>query len=375
MQLQWKDATENIVPNTILEKVQKFSDVIVFGAGLSGDWAVNLLRKYGIYPKMYCDNYKPKWGTTRNQLRVDSFENAISQYPKVAICIASMWGEEILKQIGDYDSSLLERTWDLLTSMNWETVGGKYKSSEIGYIKDNIDGFERLYNELGDEISRKTLEGLLNYRLTRNKDFLKGIKSDESVYLDRTIVTYGKVRDGVQNRILIDGGAFDGDTIEQFVTELGDKTLHIVCYELEHKNCQKLMAMKDKYMNHNIEIHESALWSSDGVEMNFEGNGLSGTVIKSGTNMVKSGTIDMTIRGRDVGFIKLDIEGAEREALKGAVKTIKRCRPLLAVCAYHLQDDLLVLSDFIKSLDCGYEIKLRHYMCSAGDTIMYAVPN
>jgi hypothetical protein len=209
MQLQWKEATENIVPNTILEKVQKFSDVIVFGAGLSGDWAVNLLRKYGIYPRMYCDNYEPKWGTTRNQLRVDSFENAISKYPKAAICIASMWGEEILKQIGDYENCLLERTWDILTSMSWETVGGEYKSSEIGYIKDNIDGFEHLYNELADEISRKTLEGLLNYRLTRNKDFIKGIKSNELVYLDKTIVTYGKVRDGVSGRILIDGGAFD----------------------------------------------------------------------------------------------------------------------------------------------------------------------
>jgi FkbM family methyltransferase len=228
---------------------------------------------------------------------------------------------------------------------------------------------------LGDEISRKTLEGLLNYRITRNKDFIKGIKSNELVYLDKTIVTNGKVRDGVSGRILIDGGAFDGDTVEQFVTELGDKALHIVCYELEHKNCQKLIAMKDKYMNHNIEIHESALWSRDGVEMNFEGNGLSGTVTKSGTNMVKSETIDKTIGERDVGFIKLDIEGAEREALMGAIKTIKRCRPLLAICAYHLQDDLLVLSDFIKSLDCGYEINLRHYMCSAGDTIMYAVPN
>ena len=43
----------------------------------------------------------------------------------------------------------------------------------------------------------------------------------------------------------------------------------------------------------------------------------------------------------NISLIKLDIEGAEREALKGAERIIKKCRPVLAICAYHLQDDLL----------------------------------
>ena len=73
-------------------------------------------------------------------------------------------------------------------------------------------------------------------------------------------------------------------------------------------------------------------------------------------------------------FIKLDIEGAERRCLEGARKTIEAYHPGLAVCAYHLQDDLLALSDFVRSLDRPYEMKLRHYKNSAGDTILYAVP-
>lgn len=75
-----------------------------------------------------------------------------------------------------------------------------------------------------------------------------------------------------------------------------------------------------------------------------------------------------------VDFIKLDIEGAERNCLEGARKTIEKYHPRLAICAYHLQDDLLVLYEFIKSLHGSYDIKLRHYKDSSGDTILYGIP-
>ena len=60
-------------------------------------------------------------------------------------------------------------------------------------------------------------------------------------------------------------------------------------------------------------------------------------------------------------------------ALEGARKRISHDRPILAICAYHLQDDLLVLSNIIKSIDREYVLYLRHYMNSSGDTILYAI--
>lgn len=72
-------------------------------------------------------------------------------------------------------------------------------------------------------------------------------------------------------------------------------------------------------------------------------------------------------------MIKLDIEGAEREALSGGLKAIKKFRPVLSICVYHRQDDLLAIGDFISNMD-NYRIYLRHYMNATSETIMYGIP-
>ncbi|OGW40208.1 MAG: hypothetical protein A2Y97_13740 [Nitrospirae bacterium RBG_13_39_12] len=57
-----------------------------------------------------------------------------------------------------------------------------------------------------------------------------------------------------------------------------------------------------------------------------------------------------------VNFLKMDIEGSEREALAGAKETIFTFRPKLAICTYHLKDDPVVLSNIIRSINPNYKI-------------------
>jgi hypothetical protein len=62
-----------------------------------------------------------------------------------------------------------------------------------------------------------------------------------------------------------------------------------------------------------------------------------------------------------VDFIKADIEGAEREMLKGAAHVLKTFAPKLAICTYHLPDDPEVLEQIIKEANPNYKIvHLRH---------------
>ena len=72
-------------------------------------------------------------------------------------------------------------------------------------------------------------------------------------------------------------------------------------------------------------------------------------------------------------FIKLDVEGAERKALQGARKTIKRDRPRLAVSVYHKAEDIIELPAYILSLHEDYRLYLRHYQMSPCETIVYAL--
>lgn len=75
-----------------------------------------------------------------------------------------------------------------------------------------------------------------------------------------------------------------------------------------------------------------------------------------GNCWVKGTTID-TIRRRFriIDFIKLDLEGSEQKALRGAGRTIKRNRPNLAVCLYHHGVDMVEIPNIVESFNAGYE--------------------
>ena len=371
MNLDFKHAKKEIVDTCMIGKLKRAEDVIVFGAGGSGDWTVDVLRKHGIIPRCYCDNSERKQGKTHNDLDVLSFEAAIRLYPEAAICIASMWQEEIQRQITAYDPGLEKHMYNLLKSMAWETTNCQYVSSEEEYIRGNLPRFEELCRDLADEYSKETLRGILNYRLTRDRSCLEQIKSNGSVYTDKAI--WGSGPEGGEY-FIIDGGAYDGDTVKDFVEAWGVRArLRLHCFEAGRANCRLIEDKKERFCPHQIFVHHSALWDSTGSGMVFSGTGLSGKIGEQGSERIVTERIDDLGLDR-LDFIKLDIEGAERRCLEGARKTIEAYHPGLAVCAYHLQDDLLALSDFVRSLDRPYDMKLRHYKNSAGDTILYAVP-
>lgn len=83
-------------------------------------------------------------------------------------------------------------------------------------------------------------------------------------------------------------------------------------------------------------------------------------------------SLDDVVGDEVVGFIKLDIEGAEYDALEGAQRTIARDKPLLAICVYHKPGDQLALMDYLHSLVPEYRFWLRHYGTAEWDTILYA---
>lgn len=74
-----------------------------------------------------------------------------------------------------------------------------------------------------------------------------------------------------------------------------------------------------------------------------------------------------------VTMIKMDIEGSELEALRGARKTICRDKPRLAVCIYHKAEDMTEVPLYIKELVPEYRLYVRHHSKEIGETVFYAV--
>lgn len=92
-----------------------------------------------------------------------------------------------------------------------------------------------------------------------------------------------------------------------------------------------------------------------------------------GRAVVDADTIDNILHGRDAAFVKMDIEGAECDAILGMKDTIKRCRPALAVCVYHKAEDLFRVPLLIDELGGGgYDMFLRHYSPTMIESVLYA---
>lgn len=74
-------------------------------------------------------------------------------------------------------------------------------------------------------------------------------------------------------------------------------------------------------------------------------------------------------------MIKMDIEGSEMNALKGAEISITKYHPILAVCVYHKKEDLITIPQYIKSLYAGYKLYLRAYSRYCRELVLYAIPD
>jgi hypothetical protein len=88
-------------------------------------------------------------------------------------------------------------------------------------------------------------------------------------------------------------------------------------------------------------------------------------------------TVDQVMAERPglrLDFLKMDIEGAELSALRGARQTLLRDRPRLAISLYHQVDDFVTIPLYLASLLPDYEFYLGHYTIHAEETVLYGRP-
>ena len=75
-----------------------------------------------------------------------------------------------------------------------------------------------------------------------------------------------------------------------------------------------------------------------------------------------------------IDFIKMDIEGYELLALKGAIETIKTFMPKLAISIYHRREDFFAIPLWLNQITNGYDFYIDHYTMHAEETVLYATP-
>lgn len=180
--------------------------------------------------------------------------------------------------------------------------------------------------------------------------------------------------------VCVDFGAYLGETSLLFA-ELVGSAGHVYSVEF---GTEQLKALKRNLeanfkISTRISVLDHPFWSESGKKVFLSGiGGLTRVSFERGlpdAEVFETMTLDDAVGALKIDrldFIKMDVEGAEYPILQGAVNTLKRFKPKLAVSVYHSDEDFDRIPRFLDSLDCGYEFTLGHYSLVAAETVLYA---
>ena len=187
-------------------------------------------------------------------------------------------------------------------------------------------------------------------------------------YFEPGFLSYGK------DEILIDAGCCNLETSLAFKKYCKD-IKKIYAFEPDQACYEACLVRKEETSFSEVEILPFATWS-ERTELRFAAtNDCASCICENGNVRIPAVPIDEAIAHTDkITMIKMDVEGAELETLKGARKTIQQDKPKLAVCIYHKPEDIVEIPLYIKELVPEYKLYIRHHSSGSDETVLYAMP-
>jgi len=176
----------------------------------------------------------------------------------------------------------------------------------------------------------------------------------------------------------VDCGAYVGDTLQSFYESPNYRCNSYIALEPDRKNAERLKEYVTQNQIQDVTILQLGTWDRADT-LRFCGNkSVASRLSELGERgedsyEVNVDTLDCIMEGRQVGFIKMDIEGAEIAALHGARKILKQQKPILAISVYHRMSDLWKIPLLIREMNPDYKLYFRHHTQTSGDTICYAI--
>lgn len=255
--------------------------------------------------------------------------------------------------------------WDIYAQFG-KHLGWRFWLSGPEVILDNLAAIERTFLSLADDESRKCLLQICAFRLGRNLGYAS-FSHDEPQYFNALTLESlaGKPVD------YVDGGAYNGDTFHELanLVDVGNAWL----FEPDPENFAALATAVRRMSTRSVCL---PLAVADAYRiLSFSGgNGEGGTISDDGTVRIAAVALDDVLPTQRVNFIKLDVEGAEIQALRGAAQLIQRSRPVLAISLYHRSQDIWEIPEQLAALCPDYRFYIRQHYYNSFDSVLYAIP-
>lgn len=334
--------------------------VAIYGAGVVGTWALTYLRSIGAKVECFIDRDSAKRGTRIEKCEIITPDDLQSREIN-AILVAARHAVPQVKQ------ALGEENYQMISFDGYFVIRNYERLCKI---RDSY-----FTEEKSIEVFNAILWAMLTGTLESCRDVME---KDMYFSLPEFSATF--------DEIFVDVGAFVGDTVESFIWENLGTFRHIHAFE-PGKRQFSAMQIRMKRL--------SAEWAFDMDRISLVNAGLSsevsemtctfvedypirhGLVASEDENSNKSDevasvlTLDSYLDGKEVTFLKVDIEGMEMKFLKGARETIQQYRPKIAICVYHYPSDLYEIAEYLRDLVPEYKFKIRQHVPIFGDFVLY----
>ncbi len=328
---------------------QKEKSIVMYGMGNGADKILDVCSRYGI--------------EIADFFASDGFVRGHSFHGKTVLSyseIKEKYGAENIIVLLSFASSLpsvLELIYKVadeceLYAPDVPVCGGTLFCRE--FYEANKEKIALARALFADDISRQIFDNVINYKLSGDIRYLRDAESEkDEVYLDLL---------GAESiETAIDAGAYNGDTARE-LSLYAKKLKKIYALEPDRRNFRKLSEYAENEENFEVIPLKCAAWSEK-TTLSYDASGNRNAGLNTGAK--KTVEVDAvaigTLTDECVDYIKYDVEGAEKEALLGSLKTIKAHKPALLVSAYHRSEDIFELPLLLNSLEPSYKLYLRRY--------------
>src|SRR6185503_19123389 len=386
--LSWEEELNRLLSEDIslvIEREKKAFDkltsplgksLVLFGAGNLGRQVLAQLRKDGIEPLAFADNKSALWGKYIDGIKVLSPSEAAKELGDKSAFVITIWNTA---------HSFVETRQELLALNCVRVLSAiplrwKYSEALLPFFWLDLpsktfkqrDFSRSAFSLWADEFSRREFLAQLRFRILGDFDSLSVPVPQESYFPDDLFSLKS-------DEAFVDCGAYDGITVEHFLERQKEFSGRIIAYEPDPANFISLNEYISGLPN-NIKGNLLSLpfaISAQRSKVHFDATGTMGSNISdNGSLEVDCVTLDENLEELQFTptYIKMDIEGAELDALNGARNVIQKCMPILAICLYHRYDDIWRIPLFINSFSSDYRLFLRPHEIEGWQLVCYVVP-
>lgn len=339
---------------------------IIYGAGKTGKVALGFLKRYGVDVDFFLDQQASKI----------QYIDDVPVYPPESkytdrdanVIIAIFNHNTDVNLIADFLINLgfhkLLTFTELYIGMA-EVLPDQYWLGTPMLYKSHVKELAKVFGLLKDQISRDLFLSLLRFRITGDPKYSPIPQSDEIYFPDNILKS-----NGIQH--FIDCGAFTGDTLTSLKAKYGT-VRSIRAFEPDQENFKKLKSINQKNsFSKDTRLYPYAVWSSEAQKRFSSESSASSSIDKSGERNIQCVSIDNILRDYTPTYLKMDVEGSELEALKGAENKIISAKPFLAISLYHTPEHLWQIPLYIKSIEPSYKFYIRVHGFNGYDIVLYA---